>query len=364
MKKLLLFLFLAVQFISLSQTQYRNDFVETFSTDWSGEWFIPAATAGYFNNASVSTTLSSAIYGSGNGSSGIEQDWYSFPNITLNPSNTYKFKFRLASYAFSNSTAATRGLDAADYITVQVSTNGGVTYVNELRITGNSNSLWNYSATGSITHFANGSFTNSAAPTGDVYQSPVGTSPQTFLSNGPTSITLELAPGIGQVAIDIYCRVNSTGEEWWMDNFELIETVPSSLPVELIQFEARSSTYYNVINWTTVSEYNSLHYDLEMSLDGENWKLISNQKAAGFSNEEINYSFTDYNQNQLTYYRLIQYDNDGESKGYGPITAFKKNSLKKVEKYVNTIGQEINLDNHSGVYFEIYEDGTSNRFFK
>ena len=66
----------------------------------------------------------------------------------------------------------------------------------------------------------------------------------------------------------------------------------------------------------------------------------------------------------MTYYRLIQYDNDGKSKGYGPITTFKKKSVKKVEKYVNTIGQEINPDNYSGVYFEIYKDGTSNRFFK
>ncbi len=364
MKRLLILLFVTLQFISFSQTQYRNDFVETFSTDWSGIWWTPAVTTGYFTNASVSTNSSATIYGSGSGTSGLEQDWYSFPNISLNPVNTYKFKFRLASYSFSNSTATTRGVDAADYLSVLVSTNGGVSYVTELRITGNSNSLWNYNATGVINHVANGVFNATAAPAGDIYQAPVGTSPQTFLSNGPTFITLELPAGISQVAIDVYCRVNSNGEEWWMDNFELIETPNAPLPVELTEFEVTGFPYYNVVNWTTASEYNSLYYNLEMSFDGLSWTSISNQDAAGNSNQEIKYSFIDYNQSQLTYYRLIQYDNDGQSKGYGPISIFKKKKTKKVINYVNLLGQEINPENHNGVYFEVYEDGTSNRLFK
>jgi hypothetical protein len=364
MKRLLILLFVTLQSTCFSQTQYRNDFVETFSTDWSGIWWTPAITTGYFTNAFVSTNSSATIYGSGNGSSGIEQDWYSFPNISLNPLNTYKFKFRLASYSFSNPTATTRGIDGADYLSVLVSTNGGASYVTELRITGNSNSLWNYNATGTINHIANGVFNATAAPAGDIYQAPIGTSPQTFLSNGPTFITLELPVGISQVAIDVYCRVNSNGEEWWMDNFELIETPGISLPVELTEFEASSFQYYNVVNWTTASEYNSLYYNLEMSVDGLNWTSISNQSAAGYSNHEIKYSFIDYNQNRLTYYRLTQYDNDGQSKGYGPISVFKKKSTKKVTNYVNLLGQEIDPESHNGVYFEVYEDGTSNRFFK
>lgn len=364
MKNLFFLIFLFVHFIGLSQTQYRNDFVETFSTDWSGAWWTPAVTTGYFTNAFVSTNQSAVLYGTGNGTSAIEQDWYSFPNITLNPANTYKFKFRLASYVFSSSTATTRGLDAADYLSVQVSTNGGVTYVTELRITGNSNSLWNYNATGTINHTANGVFTNSAAPAGDVYQAPAGTSPQTFLSTGPSYISLDLPVGISQVAIDVYCRTNSNGEEWWMDNFELIETAPISLPVELTQFDVTGYPSYNVIKWVTATEHNSYYYDLEMSLDGENWKSINKQNAAGNSTLEVRYQFIDFNQNKLVYYRLNQFDLDGVSKSYGPISIYKFNTQKKVVKYVDLIGQEINPENHSGIYFEIYEDGTSNKIFK
>jgi|688.fasta_scaffold07283_6 hypothetical protein len=225
MKKILLFI-LSVLFSvnvytqSCTSTVYYDN-METFT--WFGDWWTPALTTGFFTNASVSANISAVIYGSGNGTSAIEQDWYSLPNITgLNPAYSYQLKFRLASYTFSNSTATTRGLDVADYLSVQVSTNGGVSYVTELRITGNSNATWPYTSTGTITHTANGTFTNSAAPTGDVYQAPAGAT-----TTGPSTITLNLQPNITQVAVDLYCRANSAGEEFWIDNVELIEIIPT-----------------------------------------------------------------------------------------------------------------------------------------
>jgi hypothetical protein len=225
MKKILLFI-LSVLFSvnvytqSCTSTVYYDN-METFT--WLGDWWTPALTAGFFTNASVSSNQSAVIYGSGTGTSAIEQDWYTLPNITgLNPAYSYQLKFRLASYTFSNSTAATRGLDVADYLSVQVSTNGGVTYNTELRITGNSNAIWPFTSTGTITHTANGTFTNSAGPTGDVYQAPAGTT-----TTGPSTIILNLQPNITQVAIDLYCRANSAGEEFWIDNVELIEIIPT-----------------------------------------------------------------------------------------------------------------------------------------
>jgi hypothetical protein len=195
--------------------------METFT--WFGDWWTPALTAGFFTNASVSSNQSAVIYGVGNSTSLIEQDWYSLPNITgLNPAYTYRLRFRLASYTFSNSTATTRGLDVADYLSVLVSTNGGITYNTELRITGNSNAIWPFTSTGTITHTANGVFTNAAPPTGDVYQVPAGST-----TTAPSTIILNLQPNITQVAIDLYCRANSAGEEFWIDNVELIEIIPS-----------------------------------------------------------------------------------------------------------------------------------------
>jgi hypothetical protein len=323
-------------------------------------WFIPAATAGWFNNASVSPTLSAVLYGAGNGTSAIEQDWYVLPNVTgLNPARQYQLKFRLASYTFTGPTAATRGLDAADLLEVQVSTNGGTTYITELRIAGNSNAQWPYTSTGTITHTANGSFTNSLAPTGDVYQAPAGVT-----TTGPSTVTLNLPLNISQVAIDIFCRANSTAEEWWLDNIQLIEIVP--LPVELTLFEGFPTEQGNVIKWQTASEHNSLHYLLERSITGEfdESNTIQIVQAAGNSTEMIDYVRLDKGYSQtINYYRLVQVDTDGKFKIYGPISINNTESVKKIVKIVNALGQEVD-ETTTGVLFEVYEDGTSKKIIR
>ncbi len=361
MKKLLI-IFLTFSQILSAQTTIEFDYMETFSTSYStAGWWTPAATAGWVNNASVSSPTSARIYGAGNGSSTIEQDWYSLPNITgLDINKMYQLRFRLASYVFSNSTATTRGLDAADYVSVQVSIDGGINYINELRILGNSNATWPYSSTGFISHIANGSFTNSAGPTGDVYQAPAGAS-----TTGPSNIILDLPTGISQVAIDIYCRVNSAGEEWWLDNIELVQIDP--LPVELLSFYGTKSKNGNLIVWKTASENNSSHYLIERSttgyFDDEN-TIIGTEQAMGYSTQLVSYYFIDNEfPSVLNYYRIKQYDNDGSFKIYGPVVVDNMASEKVVVKVINLLGQDVD-EFATGVLFEVYEDGTSSKIMR
>jgi len=361
MKKLILPLLLSFAGIANGQTVIQFDNMETSSPVYlTAGWFLPAATAGWFNNASVSPTLSAVIYGLGTGTSGVEQDWYVLPNVTgLDVTRSYQLKFRLASYTFSNSTATSRGVDIADIVEVQVSTNGGVTYIPELRITGNTNARWDYNATGTIVHTANGVFTNTAAPAGDVYQSPAGVT-----TTGPTFITLNLPTNITQVAIDIFCRVNAAGEEWWIDNVQLIEIIP--LPIELISFEGFSTEQGNVIKWQTASEHNSDYYLLERSTTGEfnENSVIKVIQAAGNSTELLNYVSLDKEYSQsLNYYQLTQVDIDGQFKIYGPITIDNSTKLKKIIKVVNALGQQVD-ETATGVLFEVYEDGTLNKIWR
>jgi len=358
MKNILLSLFLAFTWVVNSQTVIRYDYMETW--DWAGLWWTPAATAGWFTNASVSPTESAVLYGLGNGSSAREEDWYSLPNVTgLDVTKQYQFRFKLASYTFSNPTAATRGLDVADYVSVQVSTNGGISYVNELRITGNSNARWDYTSTGIITHIANGTFTNSAAPVGDVYQAPSGIS-----TTGPSTVILDLPIGISQVAVDIYCRVNSNGEEWWIDNIELVEVIP--LPVEMVSFEGSNIEQGNLLIWKTASEHNSSHYLVEKSTTGEfnENSIIGIKQAAGNSTELLTYTFVDNDyRSEINYYRITQIDVDGQFKIYGPIAINNTESIKKIVKIVNALGQEVD-ETATGVLYEVYEDGTSKKIIR
>jgi hypothetical protein len=139
---------------------------------------------------------------------------------------------------------------------------------------------------------------------------------------------------------------------------------PVALPVELIEFVGIPYPQWNVINWTTASEYNSDYYVLESSIDGENWKNVCQKPAAINSTIELHYSFIDYNFNELVYYRLIQYDIDGEYKVYGPISVLKSITGKTITRYVNASGQVINPDITEGVIIEVYSDGTIRRVIR
>lgn len=359
MKNLMLTLLFLIPFIIKSQTIVEFDRMETSSTLYlSAGWWTPAATASWYNNTFVSSNLSAAIYGLGTGTSGNEQDWYSLPNKTgLDINKQYQLKFRLSSRTFTSSTAGTRGVDVADIVDVQVSRNGGA-FITELRITGNGNATWTYGSTGVINHTANGTFTNSAAPTGDVYQSPAGIV-NTNLTNGLSTVYLTFPYGTSQLAIDLFCRVNSAGEEWWIDDIELWDITPIALPVELISFEGFSIGEGNLLIWKTASEHNSDYYIIESSVDGENYVPLDKLAAAGNSWQVLEYNFldSDYTSN-TTYYRLVQYDFDGVNKTYGPIAIDNRVKKKKVVKIITITGQEVTNLVSGEFYLEVYEDGT------
>jgi len=93
------------------------------------------------------------------------------------------------------------------------------------------------------------------------------------------------------------------------------------LPVELVSFKGSCIEEQNVLTWQTASEFNSSHFDIEKSRDGETWNAIGKELAAGNSNELLNYQFVDNEKNNATvYYRLNQVDVDGKNEYFGPIS--------------------------------------------
>lgn len=325
-----------------------SDYVETY--DWLGAWFTPAATAGYYTDISVSPTVSAAIYGTGNNAR--EQDWYSLPNVNVDSGKDHIFRMRLAAQTISSPTANTAGLDAGDYVDIQLSKNGS-NFVTEMRVLGFSNATWDYSSSATASKLSNGSRTN--------YQ-PAGGGDRTLLGDGYSYIELFIPAGPAQIAIDVYARVNRAGEDWWMDNFELYEVTQISLPVELSMFEAEPIDEYNFITWTTESEQNSDYFMLESSFDGEIWSVINVQNAAQNSISKINYSHSDDRFGEITYYRLVQYDIDGQHETFGPISVVRNYQKKPIYKRVNLAGQEIDK-NYKGIVIIMYQDGSSEKVY-
>jgi len=89
---------------------------------------------------------------------------------------------------------------------------------------------------------------------------------------------------------------------------------PLTLPVTYVSFSATRSGSANVtLDWTTASESNNSHFEVERSLNGSDWTTIGTV-AAGTSSLENSYNFTDAMASGAEiWYRLRQVDLDGHA---------------------------------------------------
>ncbi len=322
-------LFLLISFSSISQTftdTVKFDCMEDY--DWAGNWYFSEPTTGFFTNASKSAPVSAVIYGTGGGAD--EYDWYSLPNVTgLDPFKEYKIQINLGAYRFT-STGSTSGVDVGDYIEVQISTDGGSNYSSELRVTGFNNAYWDYnSAVASV--IADG--------TVDVF-TPASGGNRTSTGDGYSVLEILIPGGASQIAVDILSVVDRSGEEWWIDDIYLFEATSTPLAVELLDFSAQPHPTYTEIKWSTASENNSSHFELEKSINGYNWNKISTIQSAGFSSSRIDYSHKDLEIiNGDSYYRLKEIDYDGTIKIFE--TIYVKRDIINEENYYDLMGRPV-----------------------
>jgi hypothetical protein len=107
-----------------------------------------------------------------------------------------------------------------------------------------------------------------------------------------------------------------TGFSW----FNIGAPNNSPLPVELLNFNGSCNEGMVNLVWQTASEFNSSHFDVEKSTDGETWRVMATIPSAGTSNELLTYQTVDQNGTDgNNYYRLRQVDIDGTEKEYDPI---------------------------------------------
>jgi len=83
------------------------------------------------------------------------------------------------------------------------------------------------------------------------------------------------------------------------------------LPVSFILFNAKCEENKVLLTWKTAQEQNSSRFDVERSIDGATWTVIGTLPAAGNSNSEKTYFFTDNHPADNSFYRIAEYDVDG-----------------------------------------------------
>lgn len=327
-----------------TETLIYYDYVESY--DWFGAWWYNNPTTGYYSNLSVTPTLSAVLYGDGNNTN--EQDFYVLPAVTVDPTKDHIFRMRLAAQVISSPGASSKGLDGGDYITVQLSQDGG-SYVSELRVTGFSNATWDYSSTAVASKVADGSLTQFRPNSGG---------DRTSTGDGYSHIELVIPAGPTTIAIDIQTRANRPGEDWWMDNFELFE-VTTLLPVELLSFDVTPiNNQYARLEWVTASEINNDGFEVLRSNDGENFEYIGWVDGNGNQTVIHKYTYEDYTiEKEVTYYyRLKQIDYDGQYEYFNikPLRLTDTNSDEPLSiKRVNILGQE---DVNGNMIIEIYDN--------
>lgn len=82
-----------------------------------------------------------------------------------------------------------------------------------------------------------------------------------------------------------------------------------TLPVELISFSGEIVINQTILRWSTGSEINNSHFEIQKSIDGKSFETIGIVEGNGNSTELIEYNYVDLDVS-TAYYRLKQIDYD------------------------------------------------------
>ena len=276
-----------------------------------------------------SSSRSIGIVGAGLGSSAIEKDTFTFQNITgLNLGCSYSIKFKVASFGINPTTNAAAGVDGSDYIQVSYSTNGGISFIQEIKLTGVSNAMWGFSNLNTLVKTSNNLLTTYPTTLGSEY----------------STIQLNLPPNISQAALNIIMVCNATGETWQIDDIQLIETCP--LPLELGYVNLTKTSDNFKLSWQTLTEDNVDYFSIYLIDPNNNYKKIGEVDAVGFSRLPVEYSFIEKQPFGLNYILLREIDYDGYIRDLKILSIKNDKSQTNLDNNFlfwkhNIIGQEI-----------------------
>ncbi|MBC5994253.1 T9SS type A sorting domain-containing protein [Pontibacter cellulosilyticus] len=123
------------------------------------------------------------------------------------------------------------------------------------------------------------------------------------------------------------------------------------LPVELKYLRAEKQGQYAVITWETANEENNKGFEVEVSLDGVQYKKLGFvSKATASLRSGALYTYTDTEKGKLgvRYYRLKQIDHDGAFSYYGPrALTFNKEAYVAATAYPNPFQGSLQVNFYS-----------------
>lgn len=143
-------------------------------------------------------------------------------------------------------------------------------------------------------------------------------------THGSLTPTYPLGPGIGTMTFASYTPPVYNGLNGKLDEIRVYNRALSAaeillmnstiLPLKLGDFTAVKKSTGIELNWGTITEQNTSHFEIERSADGNNFSRIGTVAAAGNSTDKKYYTFNDNNPLSGTnFYRLKMVDIDNSS---------------------------------------------------
>jgi hypothetical protein len=124
----------------------------------------------------------------------------------------------------------------------------------------------------------------------------------------------------------------SNANSFGKNRFYVVISSNATLPVKLNAFAVNLLNRNTAqLNWVTSLEINNSYFEIERSLDGENFEVVGRVKGNGSTSKTINYSYTDNIAEikaNVIYYRLNQYDFDGSNE-LSPVRAVNLNGVEE-----------------------------------
>jgi len=190
--------------------------------------------------------------------------------------------------------------------------------------------------------------------------------------SGGTTIHAQVANGLttgySSVGSAQYTDFSIPGfSEFWLH----ASSMNSPLPIELTSLLAICNGLGDEVevNWTTASEHNTSHFDVERSIDGSTWEQIGTVQAAGNSTVSKSYKVKDNDArgHSVIYYRLNQVDQDGAVKVYGPTSAECFSDQNSFALFPNPAREEVTIllnDEYSKETLLIFTDMSGKEIYK
>lgn len=166
---------------------------------------------------------------------------------------------------------------------------------------------------------------------------------------GPTLSLATDATSLGRIALRQGTATNAPG--LIIDGIRFSDSwLLAALPVTLASFNANKAADATILRWTTASENNNSHFEIQRSTDNKKFETIGIVKGSGNSSKKVNYSFSDAAllSAKTVYYRLKQIDFDGAFE-YSKTVSVIYNIAKGIGSTLpNPFNDELNVTVNSG----------------